>query len=74
MRKSTPGVTEEAAEICSQLNSSIESIESAEDVKSTIASFGDKLANNLLARNAISRKPVDQCRVRSVFDVAYGAN
>ena len=43
VRKSTPGVTEEAAEICSQLNSSIESIESAEDVKSTISSFGSPI-------------------------------
>jgi len=32
------------------------------------------LANNLLARNALAKKPIEQCRIRSVFDFSYPGN
>ena len=52
VRKSSPNVTEEAGEIAQQLNDLVDVAMTEDDISQGIINAGDRLANNLLARNA----------------------
>ena len=63
-----------AGEICQHVIQAVDQAESEDEISKIISDCGDRLANNLLARNALAKKPIDQCRNRSVFDFAYPSN